>query len=344
MAGTKRSREGQPLVTTTTNNNNNQPTPDASQPAMAVAADVAMSDAPAAAAAEPVEETGVGVDDTQQRQMQLIFENFRDELDEHYDRRERVVKATRDITALSKKIIFSLQRVRAVAAPIPPSIAKENKTRIDQILELFRALIPDIDATGPHSWRYQRQLSGGVQEFVEALSFQHYVQTQRLITIEEVRAVLPRGILVTEEDYLLGLFDLTGEMMRFAVTLLSTGGQVKKPGATGASTKPIEKITHLAAAEEEEAEAAAQSEVPELSPAHAGIVVDLRAMRSEFETLNVPRRHAAFMIKDLPKKMEVMQQSVEKVERAAYGILVRGSERPGGWTPDLTGPAEVETY
>ena len=33
-----------------------------------------------------------------------MFETFRDELDEHHDRRERVVKASRDITALSKKM------------------------------------------------------------------------------------------------------------------------------------------------------------------------------------------------------------------------------------------------
>ena len=33
-----------------------------------------------------------------------IFENFRDELDEHHDRRERIIKKSRDITALSKKM------------------------------------------------------------------------------------------------------------------------------------------------------------------------------------------------------------------------------------------------
>ena len=33
-----------------------------------------------------------------------IFENFRNELDEHHDRRERVIKTSRDITALSKKM------------------------------------------------------------------------------------------------------------------------------------------------------------------------------------------------------------------------------------------------
>jgi hypothetical protein len=33
-----------------------------------------------------------------------MFERFRDELDEHHDRRERIVKASRDITALCKKM------------------------------------------------------------------------------------------------------------------------------------------------------------------------------------------------------------------------------------------------
>jgi hypothetical protein len=33
-----------------------------------------------------------------------MFETFRDELDEHHDRRERIIKASRDITAASKKM------------------------------------------------------------------------------------------------------------------------------------------------------------------------------------------------------------------------------------------------
>jgi hypothetical protein len=33
-----------------------------------------------------------------------MFESFRDELDEHHDRRERIIKASRDITAASKKM------------------------------------------------------------------------------------------------------------------------------------------------------------------------------------------------------------------------------------------------
>lgn len=36
-----------------------------------------------------------------------MFEGFRKDLDEHYDRRERVIKASRDITAASKKMLVS---------------------------------------------------------------------------------------------------------------------------------------------------------------------------------------------------------------------------------------------
>jgi hypothetical protein len=33
-----------------------------------------------------------------------MFETFRSELDEHHDRRERIIKSSRDITAASKKM------------------------------------------------------------------------------------------------------------------------------------------------------------------------------------------------------------------------------------------------
>ncbi|KAB8254469.1 Translin family-domain-containing protein [Aspergillus pseudonomiae] len=233
----------------------------------------------------------------QSTQILSIFETFRNELDEHHDRRERLIKISRDITALSKKII------RKLNAPLPENITKETQSRFTQIQSLFTNALPDV--TGPNKWRYQRQLSGAIQEYIEALSFHHYLTTQTLITLPEVCTKLPAEILVTEEDYLLGLFDLTGEMMRFAVTALSAGSVASDEKKMG------------------------------LSREQNGIVVDLREMRSLFEGLSVSRRHN--LIKDLGKKMDVMQGSVEKVERAAYGILVRGSERPAGWMPDLSG-------
>lgn len=230
-------------------------------------------------------------------------------------------------------------RVRTVNAPLPPSIAKENKTRFTQIIDLFKSIAPEL--TGTNSWRYQRQISGGIQEFIEAISFEHYIQTQSLITRDEVAAQLPDGIIVTEDDYLMGIYDLTGEMMRFAVTTLSTGGQVKKIDVKDESKMDVD-----------EAENEPTQNFPIFPAEKAGIVVDLRNMRAMLEKLNVPRRHSSHMMKDMHKKMDVMQNSVEKVERAAYGLLVRGSERPSGWTPDLSSvtagagaaSVEVESY
>lgn len=174
-----------------------------------------------------------------------------------------------------------------------------------------------------NSHRYQRNISPAIQEFIEAASFSHYLQHQRLITIEGIRAMLPAEILVTDEDYVMGLFDLTGEMMRFAVTTLSAGNM---------------------AGGEESGAAAGEGERPPklaLAASQADLVVDIRQIRSYLEGMSVPKRHGGFW--EFDKKTEVMQNSVEKVERAAYGILVRGSERPLGWMPDVSG-VEVESF
>jgi hypothetical protein len=50
-----------------------------------------------------------------------MFEGFRDELDEHYDRRERIIKASRDITTASKKMFdirTHVQKTRCNADPL----------------------------------------------------------------------------------------------------------------------------------------------------------------------------------------------------------------------------------
>jgi hypothetical protein len=40
-----------------------------------------------------------------------MFEGFRAELDEHHDRRERIIKASRDITASSKKMYRTMAEI-----------------------------------------------------------------------------------------------------------------------------------------------------------------------------------------------------------------------------------------
>ena len=155
---------------------------------------------------------------------------------------------------------------------------------------------------------------------MEAVSFQHYVETQQLITYEEAQAKIARGISLTEDDYILGLFDLTGELMRFAITGMATNGALPRGSAH--------------------------------DPGNEGndILSDLRSLRAAFETLDVTHSSAdgSPLKRDLEKKMEVMKTSVEKVENAVYGMIIRGKERPKGWVPDMgseeRGREAVESY
>jgi len=83
--------------------------------------------------------------------MNSIFAQFRDKLDAHYDRRERLVKISRDITALSKKMIFSLHRIHGEATALPPNIKKEVDNREAEIQKLLQKAEPDV--RGPNAYR-----------------------------------------------------------------------------------------------------------------------------------------------------------------------------------------------
>lgn len=184
--------------------------------------------------------------------------------------------------------------------------------RQKQINDLFNSIVPDLQ--GINAWRYQRNISGGIQEYMEAISFEHYLETQRLITLEEAQARLPDGISLPEDDYVLGLFDLVGELMRFAITTMATNGALPRGGPFGGGEG-------------------------------RDILTDLRSLRTRFEGLDTTA--AGGMKRDVEKKMEVMRTCVEKVEGAVYGMIIRGRERPKGWVPDLGGEERreaVESY
>ena len=150
---------------------------------------------------------------------------------------------------------------------------------------------------------------------MEALSFQHYLETQRLISLSEAQATLPTGIILSEDDYVLGLYDLTGEIMRFAITTMATSGELPRG-------------------------------VSEDGTGRRDVLMDLRSLRTRFESLITTQSGGNFK-KSMTQKMGVMRTSVEKVEGAVYGMIVRGRERPKGWTPDLGGEERreaVESY
>ena len=207
-----------------------------------------------------------------------------------------------------------------------PSITKENATRQISINEIFSSISPDLQ--GLNAWRYQRQISPGIQEHMEALSFDYYLQSRYLITIEDAQRKLPDGIMLTEDDYVLGLFDLVGELMRFAITSMATNGKLPGGGSTSTS----------------------EAEVTGQSGKNRDILMDLRSLRTHFETLDTTSSTASgsALGRDVEKKMEVMKTCVEKVENSVYGMIIRGRERPKGWIPDLTsddrGREPVESF
>ncbi|TKX18405.1 translin family protein [Elsinoe australis] len=246
-----------------------------------------------------------------------MFENFRKELDEHHDRRERVIKRSRDITAASKKIIFGLQRMRTIGQPLSENVQKTIKPHEDIITTNYAEVAKDLQ--GLNNYRYSRNITGGNQEYTEALTFQHYLTHGQLITYEECcqkfnalskpEGSEGEGIKFSLEDYVLGLYDMTGELMRFGITAMATSGELPK-------------VT-----EHPSVEGTSQSD-------QRTVLSDLRSLRAGLESLEAGRGPFA---KDAEKKMDVMRASVEKVERALYGLVVRGAERPKGWMPDLDG-------
>ncbi|KZZ89087.1 translin-associated factor TraX [Ascosphaera apis ARSEF 7405] len=245
------------------------------------------------------------------------FDVFREELDEHHARRERIIKKSRDITDLSKKIIFTLHRVRGLGKPLQGKIQQDVASRLEQIANNFSAIAPDL--AGVNAWRYQWQISPGIQEYIEAISFKHYLETKRLITIQEVQDSVPPNVIITEPDYVLGLFDLTGELMRYAITSIASGNDAVKRTETSDTQGQDDQVSSHGT----------------LGPIPSQILQDMRELRVLFEGMAVPK--GSPLKKQFGSKLEVMCNSVSKVENAAFEVLVRGSELPSGWAPDTSG-------
>ncbi|KAI1474485.1 Translin [Daldinia eschscholtzii] len=233
--------------------------------------------------------------DMPRNQYTSMFESFRDELDEHHDRRMRIGKVSRDVTALSKKIIFSLQRVRKLNEPLPPRIQADVDERLKEIAGHLTTI--ESDVTGMNRYRYPLIC---LEEFVEAISFSHYLQYQKLLTPSQAQEALPAEITLTAPDYLFGIFDLTGEMMRFATAVTALSGSMPGSGTKGSDDDRT-------------------------------ILNDLQDVSSMLQICPPAGGKPSIYA----KKLDIMIEQVLKVERVGYGITVRGNERPKGWMPDM---------
>ncbi|KAJ7102260.1 Translin [Mycena belliarum] len=215
-----------------------------------------------------------------------VFEQFREDIDQGNDRRERLIKASRDVTNISKKAIFLLHRIVLEDSPDDRALARRaaasGREKLSEAHAIFAAMRPEL--VGDRFWRYHRQVSPGVQEYIEALSFAHYVEHDALISYQQVQDTIGDAdgpfFPLTLSDYLLGLSDLTGELMRFAISNIARRGGRPKANQ---------------------------------------VCAFVRGCKSDFEAF-VPH------VRDLSKKQSVTANSLEKIEAAAYAVAVRGSE------------------
>lgn len=215
--------------------------------------------------------------------------------------------------------------MRKIQGELPENIEKEIQSRLLEISKLLSTMAPDVQ--GINRYRYSRSLMC-IEELIEALTFAQYMRTQGLMGYDEaVNKVAelsqyvdemevdtgdpPRPseepastshptVHVTEDDYLGGVFDLSGEMMRFATTSAALTGKMAGSASATTTTDGRERT----------------------------IVVDVQNLGSFFEML--PQQHN----RSYQNKLQTLRTSVLKVEKLGYGLTVRGSERPAGWMPE----------
>ncbi|XP_054456441.1 translin-associated protein X [Anoplopoma fimbria] len=234
------------------------------------------------------------------------FKVFQQELDTKHDKHERLVKISRDVTIESKRTIFLLHRVTSV--PNADDILKEADGKLDAVRQKIGQIAEEL--RGEDIFQFHRAFTAGIQEYVEAVSFLHYIRHRSLISLEEINArlvfireekvdpkdsdeALPGGQVltfqVTPSDYLLGVADLTGELMRMCISSVGNGD----------IDTPFQLSQFL------------------------------RQIHDGFSYIGNTGPY------EVSKKLHTLRQSLGKVEDACYALRVRGSEIPKHMLADV---------
>ncbi|XP_075978574.1 translin associated factor X [Anticarsia gemmatalis] len=161
-----------------------------------------------------------------------IFKAAALKLNDRQDRHERLVKLSRDITIESKRIIFLLH-----SAITKESLDKTLKEADDRIQKLISGPIKSIglELENSPAYLHSRAVTAGFQEFIEARTLYSLMATKEIIPYTEVQKEFSYSVkneqeeersivtMIPETDYMLGLADLTGELMRKAINSISSG-------------------------------------------------------------------------------------------------------------------------
>lgn len=265
-----------------------------------------------------------------------MFQSCKQELDASQDKRERLVKLSRDCTIHSKRAIFTLHRFSGEEDTKSNVLGEADAKFKEDVLPILHSICEEIGTEDPY--RHHRAYSPGVQEFIEALAYYNYLKSGRLISFKEAQDILTfqkrketdaeeleksdlpkeiteeegsgnsvvpvtsnasegngvRSVLhLTPSDYLLGLADLTGELMRLCINAVGSGNR----------------------------------ELP------FALLPFFRALFCGFHSFGSGVRY-------MNQKMTVLRSSLGKVESVCYTLKVRGSEIPKQMLMDVVNATE----
>ncbi|KFO98016.1 Translin-associated protein X, partial [Calypte anna] len=161
------------------------------------------------------------------------FKSFQLELDTRHDKYERLVKLSRDITIESKRTIFLLHRF--TSAPNGEEILSESEVKLDAVRRKIKQVAQEL--VGEDMYQFHRAISPARKSARSSL-FMYFLELLAFSSSSALHFVLyfcpqtsnshekPAGtwsLKVTPVDYLLGVADLTGELMRLCISSVGNG-------------------------------------------------------------------------------------------------------------------------
>lgn len=186
------------------------------------------------------------------------FKQYAKELDDKHDRYERIVKISRDVTIESKRIIFLLHTIDSKKGNSEKVLIEAKQRLHNLFLNQFLLIAKELHKMD--AYQYARAYSAGLQEFIEAFSFYEFLCGKNLSSwdiiqdhltfqiksienkenkekneLQEKKNVEEKDLnaesessvvvncLVQPTEYILGLADVTGELMRRCITSLGVG-------------------------------------------------------------------------------------------------------------------------
>ena len=262
--------------------------------------------------------------------IQQLFQSFQKELDYRHDKYERIVKCSRDITIQSKRAIFLLHR--GLNEKTRATTLEEAAGKFAGIKELFKKIAREL--LHEDCYQFVRAYAPGLQEFVEAFSFWHFLKHKSLVSFENIckELVFENDCQKTaSEEIQKEVPNPPGERNQ-AFIPPERSAPPQAPGTPCQTIQvpipPAEYILGISDLTGELMRLAINSVGQGNLKTPAEICEMLRNIHDEFVMFGNQQR-------GLSKKLEVLKNSLKKVENTCYNIHIRGSEVPENMLANL---------